>query len=73
MTLILDTYYWNDSIRTLNFDNHEQNSIYIFGGEKPGEENTVSFKIDNDKKVLKSGTYYKYVRTQGKKVKISKR
>jgi hypothetical protein len=72
MTLILDTYYWNDSVRALNFDNHEQNCIYIFGGEKPGEQNTISFKIDNEKKVLKSGTYYKYIRTQGQKVKISK-
>lgn len=71
-TLVLDTYFWNDSIRNLNFGSHEQNCIYIFGAEKPDEENSISFKIDNEKKILKAGTFYKYVRTQGKEVKISK-
>ncbi|HTE34351.1 MAG TPA: hypothetical protein VK666_28420 [Chryseolinea sp.] len=71
-TLILDTYNWNDSMRNVNFSNHEQNCIYLLGGEDPNDDNDISFKIDNEKKVLKSGTYYKHVRTNGKEVKISK-
>jgi hypothetical protein len=71
-TLVLDTYYWTDSMRLVNFGNHEQNCIYIFGGEDPNDDNTLSFKVDNEKKILKSGTYYRHVRTNGKEVKISK-
>lgn len=71
-TLVLDTYYWNDSSRLINFNNHEQNCIYIFGAERTNDSSSVSFKIDNEKKTLRSGTYYKSVRTEGKKVKISK-
>ena len=33
---------------------------------------TMSFKIDNKKTELRPGTYYKYVRTEGKEVKINK-
>ena len=71
-TLILDTYFWTDSIRNINFDNHEQNCIYIFGEERSNEYSSISFKIDNEKKEIEAGTYYKYLRTPGKKVKINK-
>ncbi|MBL0359370.1 MAG: hypothetical protein IPP72_22025 [Chitinophagaceae bacterium] len=71
-TLILDTYFWNDSARLINFNNHEQNCIYIFGSERANDNSSISFKIDNEKKTLRPGTYYKYVRTEGRKVKISK-
>lgn len=71
-TLTLDTYFWTDSSRLVNFNNHEQNCIYIFGLERTNDNKSISFKIDNEKKTLGAGTYYKYVRTQGKKVKITK-
>lgn len=70
-TLILDVYYGTDSLLTTNFDNHEKNVIYIFGDFKPSEK-TYSFKLDDNKQELKSGTVYKYVNTEGREVKINK-
>ncbi|WP_315823346.1 hypothetical protein [Paraflavitalea speifideaquila] len=49
LTLTLDTYYWNDSIRVVNFENHEKNGIYIFGGERASDDNTLTFKVDDEK------------------------
>ncbi len=71
-TLILDTYFWIDSIRSINFDNHEQNYIYIFGEERTKGYSSTSFKIDNEKKEIDPGTYYRYTRIPGKKTKINK-
>ncbi len=70
-TLVLDTYYWNDSVRLENFNNHEQDCIYIFGGEAPDEDNSMHFKINNEKKTLKSGTWYRHQRKEGEEVKIN--
>jgi hypothetical protein len=72
LMLTLDTYYWNDSIRVVNFEHHEKNGIYIFGGERVNDDNTLTFKVDDEKKTIPSGTYYKLARIDGKEVKISK-
>jgi hypothetical protein len=69
--LILDTYYGADSAMNLNFKNHVKNIVYIFGDAEKSDK-TYSFKIDNVKKEIKGGTFYKYQNKEGQKVKINK-
>jgi hypothetical protein len=69
--LTLDVYNGGDSILNINFSNHEKNVVYIFGSERKSGE-TYSFKIDNIKQELKSGTYYRHENKEGQEVKINK-
>ncbi|MBY0436236.1 MAG: hypothetical protein K2U26_19245 [Cyclobacteriaceae bacterium] len=69
--LTIDVYNGSDSILTENFANHEKNVVYIFGNERKSNE-TYSFKIDNVKQELKSGTYYRHENKEGQEVKINK-
>jgi len=69
--LILDTYYGTDTAINLNFKNHVKNIVYIFCDAEKSDK-TYSFKIDNDKKEIKGGTFYKYQNKEGQKVKINK-
>jgi len=69
--LILDTYYGTDSVLNLNFKNHEKNIVYIFCDSEKSDK-TYFFKIDNVKKEIKGGTFYKYQNKEGQKVKINK-
>jgi hypothetical protein len=68
--LVLDTYYIADSSLSLNFDNHEKNVIYIFGDSEKSDK-IYSFKINNTKKEIKGGTFYKLENKEGQEVKIS--
>jgi hypothetical protein len=70
--LILDAYYWNDSIRNINLKNLEQNCIYIFSDDRPNKYHSITFKINNNKKELPSRSYYKYAAHKGERVKINK-
>jgi hypothetical protein len=70
-TLTLDVYYAADSLLNINFDNHEKNVVYIFGDFKESEK-IYSFKLDNEKKELKGGTFYRYVNEEGREVRINK-
>lgn len=69
--LTIDIYNGGDSILNINFANHEKNVVYIFGNERKSDE-TYSFKIDNVKQELKSGTYYRHKNKEGQEVKINK-
>ncbi len=69
--LILDTYYGIDSVLDLNFKNHNKNAVYIFGDSEKSDK-IYSFKIDNVKKEIKGGSFYKYQNKEGQKVKINK-
>lgn len=69
--LILDTYYGTDSALNRNFQNHEKNVIYIFGNAEKSDK-TYSFKIDNTKKEIKGGTFYKHQNKEGQEMKINK-
>ncbi len=69
--LILDTYYGTDSALNRNFQNHEKNVIYIFGNAEKSDK-TYSFKIDNTKKEINGGTFYKHQNKEGQEVKINK-
>lgn len=71
-SLTLDTYFGVDSLLDQNFDNHEKNMFFIFGDEKINGSDTYTFKIDGEKKKIKSGTYYKQELKEGKEVKINK-
>lgn len=71
-TIIFDTYYWQEPARINNFESHPMNIIYIFAKESLDEEDITKFKLDDEKKKLRSGYYYKYDRVQGVEVKINK-
>lgn len=70
-TLILDTYYSTASILELNSKMHEKNAVYIFGSPAKTDK-TYSFKVDDVKKELEGGTYYKHINLEGQQVKINK-
>ena len=69
--LTLDVYQANDSIVNLNFENHERNVVYIFGDERKTSDK-YTFKIDNVKREIKAGTYFRYENKVGQEVKINK-
>jgi len=70
--LTLDTYFGNDSILSTNFNNHEATAVFIFGDENANGNETYSFKVNGDKKTIKSGTYYKQIIKPGEEIKINK-
>jgi len=69
--LILDCYVASESTLKENTKNHEDNVVFIFGGEREGEPST-SFKINDEEIELNSGTYYKITLKPEEKIKISK-
>ena len=70
-SLVLDTYYGtNDALRA-NAGQHDKNIIIIFGGEKSGETEKFSFKVNSDKKTIRSGTFFRYSLKEDEEVKIS--
>ncbi len=70
-SLTLDVYQANDSVVNLNFENHEKNIVYVFGDERKTNDK-YTFKIDNEKKEFKAGTYFRYENKVGQEVKINK-
>lgn len=70
--LILDTYFGNDSILNTNFNNHEETTVFVFGDENTNGNETYSFKVNGNKKTIKSGTYYKQIIKPGEEIKINK-
>lgn len=69
--LILDCYVTDESTVKQNIENREKNVVYIFGGEREGD-NSTSFKINGEEKDVKSGTYYKLILNPSETIKISK-
>jgi hypothetical protein len=72
VVLILDTYFGNDSSVNDNFAVHEKNTVFIFCNDKINESETFNFKINGDKKKIKSGTYYKEIIKEGQEIKLNK-
>ncbi|MEP7237558.1 MAG: hypothetical protein ABI685_06830 [Ferruginibacter sp.] len=72
VTLILDTYFGNDSILNINFGNHEETAVFVYGDENTNGNETYSFKVNGDKKTIRSGTYYKQIIKPGEEIKINK-
>ena len=69
--LQLDTYYGSDSALGVNFEQHEKNVVYVFGDADKSNK-SYTFKVDNEKKEIKGGTYYKQVMKEGQELKINK-
>lgn len=71
MSLTLDTYCGSDTFLYSNHDNHETNTVYIISDGDFGDK-TYSFSINGEKKIIKSGAYYKAIIKEGEKLKINK-
>jgi len=71
MALTLDTYYGDDTFTNINLNNHERNTVYIIS-DGNFNSRTYTFKTDKEKRIIKSGTYYKHTINKGEKVKIKK-
>ena len=69
--LVLDAYYGTHEVLRANAGQHDKNIIIIFGGEKSRETEKFSFKVNSDKKVIKSGTFFRYSLKEDEEVKIS--
>jgi hypothetical protein len=70
--LILDSYFASDTILNINTTNHEKNVIFIFGEETEDQE-TMSFNLNDVKKEIKGGTYYKINLKEGEEIKVSRK
>ena len=69
--LILDCYFAYEATLTTNTDNHEKNSVFIFGGERE-DDKTISATVNGDTKEIKPGTYFKYILKEREELKFSK-
>jgi len=70
--LILDCYVASDSLIDVNFNNHEKNVVFIFGEEKKDPTDTYRFNLNDEKKEITSGSYYRYDLREGEELKINK-
>jgi hypothetical protein len=71
LTIVLDTYYGNDSIQLKNFNNHEKNTVFIFCNDRLNDEKYL-LKVNKEKKEFRSGTYLTYHLKEGEDLKITK-
>jgi len=70
--LMLETFYANDSILGVNFNNIEKNNAYLFGDLNFLETRTQSCKVNGEKYDLKAGHYLKFAVMPGENLKIAK-
>jgi hypothetical protein len=70
-TLQAEVYSLTESGLHENIAFEEPNSIYIFGRERSTNKK-LTFYVNEEKKQLKGGTYYKYIIPEEKNVQISK-
>jgi hypothetical protein len=71
MTLTLDTYYAKEEFIKSNFQNHPTNTVYVIGDGEFSEK-TYSFRVNGEKKIISSGTFYEVIIPSGGKAKINK-
>ncbi|MCU0360616.1 MAG: hypothetical protein MUF75_07855 [Bacteroidia bacterium] len=69
--LVMNMYFASDSVLNLHRKHQEKNVVYIFGDTEKSDK-VQSFKVDNLKKEIKGGTYYRHQNAQGQEVKINK-
>ncbi|MBL7901496.1 MAG: hypothetical protein JNK73_05825 [Bacteroidia bacterium] len=69
--LVMNMYFVSDSVLNLHRMLQEKNVVYIFGDTEKSDK-LQSFKIDDVKKEIKGGTYYRHQNAQGQEVKINK-
>lgn len=69
--LVMNMYFASDSVLNLHRKLQEKNVVYIFGDTEKSDK-LQSFKIDDVKKEIKGGTYYRHQNAQGQEVKINK-
>jgi hypothetical protein len=72
VTLVLDTYFGNDSVLNANFGRHEESAVFVIGDDNPAEGKTYTFKVNGNKKTINSGTYFKQIIKEGETIKINK-
>lgn len=70
--LVLNVYFATKEQLAENFDSQDKNAIFIFGSEKAGPGAPFTFKLNNEKKTLRPGAYFRYDLREDEEVKISK-
>ncbi len=70
-TLTLDVFYGTDSVLEANGENHEKNVVYLFGSSNR-KDNSCTFKLNDEKKELKGGSFYRIPLQVGKQITLSK-
>jgi hypothetical protein len=71
ITMVLDTYFADDSLLYTNLANHEKNAVFIFCSDRISDEK-YAIKVNNVKKEFVSGTYLKFLLFDGQKLKLNK-
>jgi hypothetical protein len=70
-SLSLDLYISNNKFLEENFRLQEKNSVYIVGNINI-DNKLYTYKLNNKKKTINSGEYFKYIIDKGGKLKINK-
>lgn len=71
MTLTLAVYFADELQRNIIVNNQESNQIYLFSDDK-FNKNKSFFRLNGEKVIIRSGSYFKYSLAQEETVKISK-
>lgn len=69
--LTLEVYFVSDSAMKRIASNYPKNTVYIIGCTEKSDK-TYAFKLDNLKKEIKGGTFYRHQNKEGQEVKINK-
>lgn len=69
--LFVDCYYGTDSVLSVNASQGEKNVVYVFGTLNTADK-ANSFKVNNEKKEIGGGTFFKATLEKGKELKLSK-
>lgn len=71
ITIVLDTYFGDDSLLHRNFANHEKNVVFVFCSDRLDNEK-YSLKVNGQKIEFTSGTYIKLPLKEGQELKLNK-
>ena len=67
----IDAYYATESIMAANKANYETNEVFVFGSEQSTKD-SFSLKVNNGSKTFASGTYLKFILTEGESLRLNK-
>jgi hypothetical protein len=70
--LILDTFFADGTVISQSNQLSDRNIVFIFFEERPSPDHSITFKINENRRVLRGGQYYAYPIEESEQVKISK-
>jgi len=70
--LVLEAYFSSEDVIAKSKALKEKNAVFVFSSELKSEGQATSFRVNNEKQVLRGGWYARYTLPAGEELKISK-